>query len=204
MASEHAVLASSTVLSTPSLAQHVAGAQRGEATAMRALLEGLAPTILATARQIMGQREDAEDAAQEAMHDFARDLGGLREPAAVVAFARRLTARVALRHRARRKRDSERVREMALDGSAPRSQSASTGIAEEQAERLRDHIEQLPEAQALAIVMQHMLGYRPAEIAAATGVPVNTVRSRVRLAREALARSLAQDPSFDRQESEAS
>ena len=44
--------------------------------------------------------------------------------------------------------------------------------------------------------MQFVLGFTPSEIAAATQTPVNTVRSRVRLARAALATRLSQDPVF--------
>ncbi|MEM7157700.1 MAG: RNA polymerase sigma factor [Myxococcota bacterium] len=172
---------------------------------MRKLLEGLAPIILGTTRQILGQREDAEDAAQEAMVDLARSIDALREPEAVVAFARRLTTRVALRHRAKRTKYGERAAGLADDDATVAHVEPSFGIAEQQAERLRDHIARLPENQAVALVMQHMLGYRPAEVAQATGVSVNTVRSRVRLAREALTRSLAEDGAFDEaRKSEAS
>ena len=52
------------------------------------------------------------------------------------------------------------------------------------------HLEALPEEQAEVLVMQFVLGFSPSEIAGATGVPVNTVRSRVRLGREALAKRL--------------
>ena len=199
------MLASQTGLSSSDHAQHVPGAQRGDAAAMRRLLEGLAPVILGTTRQILGQREDAEDAAQEAMVDLARSLGELREPAAVVAYARRLTTRVALRHRAKRTKYGERAAGLAEDEGPMTHVEPSFGIAEQQAERLRDHLARLPEAQAVALVMQHMLGYRPAEVAQATGVSVNTVRSRVQLARQALTRSLAEDGAFDEaRKSEAS
>jgi RNA polymerase sigma-70 factor (ECF subfamily) len=65
------------------------------------------------------------------------------------------------------------------------------------AERLLDVLAELPESQAEALVLRYVAGLEPAEIAAASGVPVNTVRSRVRLAREALARRLAGDPALE-------
>lgn len=198
------VLASSRIVSRENHVEHLAAAQRGDPVAMRRMLEGLAPMILATTRQILGHREDAEDAAQEAMVDLARGVHDLRQPSALVAFARRLTARVALRHRAKRQRSTDKVRDLASRAPTPAHTTPSLDVAQEQAERLRDHLTRIPTAQAEAVVMQHMLGYRPAEIAAATGVSVNTVRSRIRLGREALARSLAADGAFQTPESEAS
>ena len=192
-----AVLASGGVVTNSGHAQQVIAAQGGDMAAMRKLLEGLAPIVLATTRQILGQREDAEDAAQESLFDLARKLDTLREPKAVVAFARRLTARVALRHRKKRALDGERVKELARQRVEPAHIQPSLGVARQQTERLREHLTRLPEAQAVAVIMQHMLGYKPSEIAEVTGVPVNTVRSRVRFGRLALAKSLAADGAFD-------
>ena len=51
---------------------------------------------------------------------------------------------------------------------------------------LRALLDELPEAQAETIVLRVMLGYSMAEVAEATQVPLNTARSRLRLAKEAL------------------
>ena len=54
----------------------------------------------------------------------------------------------------------------------------------------------LPSAQAEALVLRSVLGYSFEELAAATGSPVNTVRSRIRLAKEALRRRIETDARF--------
>lgn len=176
--------------------RYVPAAQQGDPRAMQVVLRELAPVVLSTTRQVLGRQEDARDAAQEALSDFARALKQLQDPNAVVAYARRIAARSALRHFARRgpPEQAEHVQEI------PAASAVDTVFARQRAELLREHLHRLPEAQAESIVMQHVLGYKPNEIARAMNVPVNTVRSRVRLARTALARSLRDDPRFDASE----
>jgi RNA polymerase sigma-70 factor (ECF subfamily) len=163
---------------------------------MRRLLVLLGPPVLRTARRILRDGADAEEAAQETMIAVVRDLASLREPAAVVGFATTAAARVALKARRRREREQgnrvdDPVSSNASDGLPSPAAAASS---RERAERLLKLLDRLPEVQAEALVMRHVLGYEPAEIAAATGAPVNTVRSRIRLARVALVRQLEAYP----------
>jgi RNA polymerase sigma-70 factor (ECF subfamily) len=59
---------------------------------------------------------------------------------------------------------------------------------------LRDLLCDLPEEQADALALRVMLGWSLEDVAQATGAPLNTVRSRVRLAKEALRRRIEADP----------
>lgn len=179
------------------LADWVRPAQQGERDAMRALLEGLAPLVLSTARRVVGNSEDARDAAQDAMHAVVRDLGSLREPAAIIAFAKRVAARVSLRHRQRCARAANKLTAARSALGAPPEPPTVDELQHERAQMLRDHLESLPPPQAEALVMQYMLGYQPAEIAAVANVSVNTIRSRVRLGKAALSRALQADPRLD-------
>lgn len=167
-------------------------AAAGDAAAMRRLLVALGPVVLSTARKILREPADAEEAAQETMIAIVRDLGSLREPAAVFGFAGTAAARIALRARRRRDREHERRAALRRQGTEERAtQTPATALsARERADRLLEVLDQLPPAQAEAIVMRYVLGHEPAEIASATQAPVNTVRSRIRLARAALARQL--------------
>ena len=61
---------------------------------------------------------------------------------------------------------------------------------------LRDLLSDLPEEQADALALRVMLGWSLEDVARATGAPLNTVRSRVRLAKEALRRRIEADPSL--------
>lgn len=59
---------------------------------------------------------------------------------------------------------------------------------------LRELLYQIPEEQAEALALRVVLGWTLEEVASATGAPQNTVRSRVRLAKESLRRRIEADP----------
>jgi RNA polymerase sigma-70 factor (ECF subfamily) len=61
---------------------------------------------------------------------------------------------------------------------------------------VRALLDELPEAQAETLVLRVMLGYSIAEVAEAMGVPTNTVRSRLRLAKEAMRSRIVEDQAF--------
>lgn len=177
----------------------VRAAQAGERGALQRVLTQLAPHVLRTCRRILATEAEAEEAAQEALIVLARDLATLREPDAAIGFAIRAASRIALRIRGKHERRRDAIAQWdrhadpadASDGPA----SPTMALARRRlADRLLDVLAELPEAQAEALVLRYVGGLEPAEIAAASGVPVNTVRSRVRLAREALAKRLVGDP----------
>lgn len=189
---------SSSAMVDGAIGETVRAAQSGDRTALQRALGQLAPHALRTCRRILASEAEAEEAAQETLIVLVRDLAELREPAAAVAFAVRAASRIALRIRGKRERQRDTLARFG-DVVAPDSPSPAAELARRQlADRLLDRLGTLPEAQAEALVLRYVAGLEPAEIAAASGVPVNTVRSRVRLAREALARLLADDPVLDR------
>jgi RNA polymerase sigma-70 factor (ECF subfamily) len=55
-------------------------------------------------------------------------------------------------------------------------------------------LDELPQEQADTFALREFLGFSLEEVAEATGAPTNTVRSRMRLARESLARRLSSAP----------
>ena len=59
-------------------------ARSGDPAALNELLGELRPLVVQTARLIVGSGSaSAEDAAQDALLDISRDIGRLRDPAAV-------------------------------------------------------------------------------------------------------------------------
>ena len=56
-----------------------------------------------------------------------------------------------------------------------------------------DLLNDIPDEQAESLALRFVLGWSLGEVAKATGVPVNTVRSRLRLAKEALKSRIEQD-----------
>ena len=59
---------------------------------------------------------------------------------------------------------------------------------------MRTLLDDLPPEQAEALALRTMLGWSLEEIARASAAPVNTVRSRLRLAKESLRRKIEASP----------
>jgi RNA polymerase sigma-70 factor (ECF subfamily) len=59
---------------------------------------------------------------------------------------------------------------------------------------VRALLDELPDEQSEALALRFMLGWSLADIAEVSAAPLNTVRSRIRLAKEALRRHIKGDP----------
>ena len=67
-------------------------------------------------------------------------------------------------------------------------------IAERRRDLVRTLLREIPDAQAETLVLRMALGYSIEEVSRITTAPVNTVRSRLRLAKEALRGRIDADP----------
>ncbi|HXX68787.1 MAG TPA: sigma-70 family RNA polymerase sigma factor [Polyangiaceae bacterium] len=165
----------------------------GDARATRALLELVAPRVIGAIRAMMGPgHPDADDACQLALIGFVQALPQFRGECDPAQFAARIGVRVAsaTRRRARalgaRTDASTEPEEMHVAPAAPASARRRTLI--------RSLLDALPEEQAETLALRVVLGWSLKEISAASGAPVNTIRSRLRLAKDALRRRIASDP----------
>jgi len=166
-------------------------AGRGDQGAARTLLVTLGPPLLGTVRGVLGAASpDVEDVLQEAMLAVHRALPGFRGECRTVHFACRVAVQTALNARRRagyRARHTpsfapEAVSDFPHDGASP----AEAQAAAERREALRALLDELPLPQGEAVALHIVLGYSVDETAQATGVPPNTVRSRLRAALAAL------------------
>src|SRR5207248_4801237 len=66
--------------------------------------------------------------------------------------------------------------------------------AERRRQVVRELLDELPPEQAETFALRVALGFSLPEVAAATGAPLNTVRSRIRLAKASLKRRIEKDP----------
>jgi RNA polymerase sigma-70 factor (ECF subfamily) len=158
----------------------VRAAQGGDVLAMSRLVDSLAPWIARICGGIA--LDDADDAAQEALVHVFRDLRGLREPAALRGWARRIAVREAVRH-ARRARE-ERARadgEVAAElRAAPRDLALAPDV--------RAVLAQLAPEQRAILVLRDLEGLSEEDAAVQLGVAKGTVKSRLFRAREAFAK----------------
>jgi RNA polymerase sigma-70 factor (ECF subfamily) len=169
----------------------------GHQEARRQLFEALAPVLLAPLRIALGATHpDLEDALQESLLAVLRGLPTFRGDCTVAHFARRIATKRAfelLRREGAVTRKLATVRTFEVpDPPTPRE----TFEAARRRTRLRSLLDELPEAQADTLAMRSVLGYSVEEIAAKMSVPPNTVRSRLRLAKEALRERIEGDPAL--------
>jgi RNA polymerase sigma-70 factor (ECF subfamily) len=181
------------------LADLAARAAHGDEVAMRELLRSIATSLLAAVRAVVGRNApDVEDIAQETMVAFVNALPAFRGECSVNHYVSRIAVRTAVAARKRRIVRENRADAMEDDGSGE-PYAASPGEeawAARRREALRTLLDELPEVQAETFALRIALGYSMQEVAAATGAPVNTVRSRLRLAKEALRRRIEEDPAL--------
>ena len=165
---------------------------------MRALLQALVPLLLSSVRAILGRGGAlAEDVTQEALVGFVHALPAFRAECTVLHYASRIAVRTAIAARRREVFDRERLAALQLSNAPLEEAPPSPGeeaVAAKKKAIVRSLLDELPDVQADTLALRVVLGYSMQEVADATGAPVNTVRSRLRLAKEALRHRIERDP----------
>ncbi len=138
--------------------------------------------ILGTLITLVRDRATAEDCAQETYERAFRHWKDWRPEASAEAWLHRIAINVAISDRRyqRLRQAGELVRRLGRPAAGPDPSSV--------AERsdLFQAMKKLPAKQAAALVLRHFHGYSNREIAAALGVPEQTVASRLAAARQHL------------------
>lgn len=174
----------------------IAGAIAGDPGAVAALLKALAPEVVRVVRGVLGAASaDADDGIQLAMIAIVQALPAFRGDCSIRGYACRIAFRTAVRQRKSSRRS------LARDEEACRGEPhLAPEMPHEEAESfrrlalLRRLLDELPDEQAEALALRTMLGWTIEEIALASAAPSNTVRSRLRLAKESMRRRIEGDP----------
>jgi RNA polymerase sigma factor (sigma-70 family) len=179
------------------LAELLEDANAGNRDSLGRILAATAPAVLAVVRVILGAgNPDVPDVAQESLLAVKDALRGFRGEASLTQYARQIAVRTALASR-RGRGARDRLLERYRRESAVASTADSAGDPVLRARRtaaFRGLLDELPEEQAETFALRVVLDYSLEQVAAATGAPVNTVRSRVRLAREKLKLKIEGNP----------
>ena len=173
-------------------------AAAGNAAALRTLVASVTPALLRAVRGVLGARHpDVEDVVQEAALAIVQALPGFRFESTVLHFSCRVAVFTALAARRRFK-----VRGEGLHDELSAVDELEVGGAERPDDHLaaarrrvllRELCADLPDAQAEALILHVVLGFTIEEVADAAEVPANTVRSRLRLCKDALRTRIASD-----------
>ncbi|GAA2088267.1 sigma-70 family RNA polymerase sigma factor [Kitasatospora saccharophila] len=154
---------------------------RGDREAYADLYEELAPTVHGIALRVVRDPAQAEEVAQEALLEVWRSAPSYRpERGPVAAWACTIAHRRAVDRvrsvRASCEREQRVVRE---DRTAPEP-VAETVERTMEAVRVRRALSGLSAAQRQALVLAYYGGYSQSQIAAVLGLPLGTVKSRMR------------------------
>lgn len=137
------------------------------------------------AQAILGDRDLAEDAAQEAFVQAYLSLPNLREPAAFGWWFRAIVANCCKRI-LRGKRVATVPIEAVVDLPANSPTAAQHAEQHEMAERVLEAIGKLPEHERPVVELFYLGGLSQSEIADALGVPLTTVNNRLHSSRRRL------------------
>jgi RNA polymerase sigma-70 factor (ECF subfamily) len=181
------------------LAQSAAG---GDPAAVRALLTAAAPLALQAIRKVLGKgHPDVEDILQEALVGVLDALSRFRGESSVAHFVRRIGLLTALnarrRHQLRRALAPEVAWEEVAATLAGGAAPSDVIDAQRRRELFASLLDELPAPQAEALALHCVLGYTIDETARVSGVPANTVRSRLLNAKAALRKRLALNSELD-------
>lgn len=167
----------------------VARTLAGDRAAFGVLVERYAGQARRVARAVLGDPDDADDAAQDGFLSALVKLAQYDRRRPFGPWLMRIVANAATDRRRRRNVRRVEPLEPSLVGGGPRPDAAA--IRSELADRLRSALAELPERRRKAVVLFDVEGYSHAEIAGILGIPEGTVRSEVFHARRRLRALLA-------------
>ena len=166
----------------------VLAAMRGDHDAFAALVTAATSRLYALACLILRDADRAEDATQEAFVRAWREMPKLRDADRFDAWLRRLVVNACYDESRRVTRRAEVSLLSIVDRSV-----LDTSAASAESDRVERAFLQLPLDQRTVLVLQHYEALSHTEIAATLGIPVGTVKSRVRYGVAAMRAALDAD-----------
>jgi RNA polymerase sigma-70 factor (ECF subfamily) len=182
--------------SVPPMMALARAAAAGDGAATGQLLRAVAPRLGRVVRAVLGGgHPDLDDAVQQSLIGLVQALPAFRGDCEPIGYATIIAVRTAVATRKRSRTDQSRREDgVEADLMAGPDPSANDELsANRRKELLRDLLDDLPVEQAEALAMRVCLGWSIKEIATHSGAPLNTVRSRLRLAKEALKSRIEDD-----------
>jgi len=163
-------------------------ALRGDSYALQQFLQSMAPLVRRICRGILGREtQELEDTIQDCLIDIVRALPQFRFETEVSHYVTKIAMRRAI---GSRRRARARSKQHLVINSRILRLASSEGEEEARADLVRSLLDNLNESQATVLLLRLMLGHSINEIASITGVPVNTVKTRLRLGKITLRRWL--------------
>jgi RNA polymerase sigma-70 factor (ECF subfamily) len=165
----------------------IEAAGRGESGAFRELYDRTSGYVYTLAWRVTGRKQDAEEVTQDVFVRLHRSLGSFKFESSFKTWLYRVTMNTALNHAKKRSRVSEReIGDEDGDRAVAGPDALRAVEAGETELRLKAMLDRLNPDQRACIVLREIEGMDYQAIANALSVNLNTVRSRLKRAREAL------------------
>jgi len=159
----------------------------GDAKAFEELVVIYQHRVFGVALRMLGSRAEAEDVAQDTFLRAHRAIGDFRGEARLGTWLYGIAARLCLNRIASAPRRLERADDAALLRlPAPAADAVSALERSELEAALQQAIAELPEERRIVVVLRDLEGLSYDDIAAALGLELGTVRSRLHRARNDL------------------
>lgn len=163
---------------------------KGDVQAFEELMQSHESRIYAIALRMMGNREDAQDCAQEAMVRIYRAMGSFKGQSALATWIYRITMNTCLDELRRRKARKVTSLDSLVDNGWSLTDTGDTpeehGLRVEKQNALNQAIQSLPDDMRAAIILRDVKGYSYDEIASILDANVGTIKSRISRGREKL------------------
>jgi RNA polymerase sigma-70 factor, ECF subfamily len=160
-------------------------ARRGDLAAFARIYQTFADLVNNVAYRIVGNREDAEEITQEVFLLVYRKLDRFQFQSSLKTWIYRIAVNTALTRRKQRSVEAER-RENYERSVADRVRLDRTDPTPAANDRVQALLDRLPPEQRACLILRSIEGLSYQEIAEALEVNLNTVRSRLKRARENL------------------
>ena len=174
----------------------VAAVAGGDAAALAELYDRFSGMLLGLAQRILGNGAEAEEILQEALLQVWKQAGRYDRRRSSVSTWLVLITRSRAIDRLRSRRVKDRTL-LAVQREKRRSHASPEGVGavfrEERGRRLNEEMSRLPPEQRDVLEMAFFRGMTQSEIAAETGVPLGTVKTRSLLAMRKLRKALSEE-----------
>ena len=174
----------------------LAGLRAGEPAAFELLVRGHGGRLLAVARRILGNEDDARDALQDGLLSAFKAVATFAGGAQVGTWLHRIVVNAALMKLRSQKRKAERLIDdllpKFLDDGHPADPAVEwrrpddSALRQETRDLVRQAIDQLPETYRTVLLLRDIEGLDTDEAARSLGVTVGVVKTRLHRARQAL------------------
>ena len=166
----------------------IINASNGDMNAFREIYNASSSYVYTIAYRITGNREDAEEALQDAFVSIYKNMSKFQFRSSFKTWVYRIATNMAINMYRKRSKDRKRLVtfDEKIDPEKNREEKVTEAEKKEGKEAVNSMLEVLPPEQKACIVLKDIEGMKYEEIAEALNINLNTVRSRLKRAREKL------------------